>query len=199
MPNDGNRTEAVSEYNYKWQSITIPGQDAHSVDMYMYSRQVASKEVLNYRGPTLVLVKTAEFPSPYNNAGGSTSSDDDDKDPLTGLTTGGMAGIVVAVLVAIVAIIVASCCCGCCACCGVKGYRKRGARPRPVMDAEEQARVIVHGTELMEQRKPRSAPVLATPIANGMVSEGSASRDEIRRVEEDGARDLVDPPPKYTP
>jgi hypothetical protein len=32
-----------------------------------------------------------------------------------------------------------------------------------------------------------------------MVSERNASRDEIRRVEEDGARDLVDPPPKYTP
>jgi hypothetical protein len=194
LGNEGNRTKPVKNYEYQFQSISIPGQpNARTVDMYMYSRQFRSSEVLNYQGPTVVLVKTGEFPSPSSTAGSGSSSNDED--PLTGLTDGGMAGIIVAIIFAIIAIVVACCCCGCCACCG---FEKRGRRrARPVVDAEEQARVIVHGTELMEQRKPGAVPVLTTPIGNGRVGEGSSSRNEIGRMEE--ARDLMDPPPKYTP
>jgi hypothetical protein len=190
--------ESVTSNEYLYRSIDIRGEpNAKSVDMLMYTRDLGAAKAENHRGPTIVLVKTREFGSPYPSStpGSSSSGNDDDKDPLTGLTDGGMAGIIVAIMVAIIAIVVACCCCGCCACCG---FEKRGRRrARPVVDAEEQARVIVHGTELMEQRKPGAVPVLTTPIGNERLGEGSSSRNEIGRVEE--ASDLMDPPPKYTP
>jgi hypothetical protein len=190
--------ESVTSYEYLYRSVDIREEpNAKSVDIFMYTRELEMSNVENHRGPTIVLVKTREFSSPYPSStpGSSSSDNDDDKDPLTGLTDGGMAGIIIAIIVAIIAIVVACCCCGCCACCG---FEKRGRRrARLVLDVQEQGRIISHGTELMEQRKPGGAPVLTTPIENERVGEGSSSRDEIGRAEE--PRESLDPPPKYTP
>jgi hypothetical protein len=198
--NDGNMTEPVGYNEYEHRTISVPGeQNARLLDIFMHSREISSKEVRNHRGPTLILVKTAAFddgykPPQYKYPSGN---DDDDKDPLTNMSSGQMAGTIIAILVVIIGFIIACCCCGCCGGCG--GCAKK--RPaRPTIDGGERARVIVQGTELMEQRKSGKAPALPQPLGNEeRVGEGSAGQDEITRTNEARARDFIDPPPKYTP
>jgi hypothetical protein len=193
----GNMTKSVSCYDYKYQGVTVPGeQNARSVDVYMQSRSTKTGGLQNWRGPMLILIKTADFTSTLNNYTTNSSSDDDDMDALTNLNSGQMAGIVIAILAAIIGLVALCCCCGCCGCCAAK---KRRARPN--IDSEEQGRVIVHGTELMEQRpKLGNATVFTRPLVNEeRVGEGNVGHNEIRRLEKARKRDCIDPPPKYTP
>jgi hypothetical protein len=190
--------KSVTSYEHLYRRVDIREEpNTKSVDIFMYTREVGMNNAENHRGPTIVLVKTRQFSFPYPSSipRSSSSDNDDNKDSLTGLTDGSMTGIIIAAVFAIIAIGIACCCCGCCASCGFKEGGRR--RARPVVDAEEMGRIIVHGTELMEQRKSGGAPVLTTPIGIERVGEGSSSRDEIGRVEE--PRDSLASPPKYTP
>lgn len=197
---------------YEQHALAIPGAPTteRALKMYMRTKQ-EGKDVINHEGPTLVLVKTAEYPSPSSRPTGSGSyNNDDDKDALTGLTSGQMAGIIVGIIVAIIAGITLCCCYGCCACCGVKPRAARAAR-RSRMDEEEQAKVVAQGMELMEQKgsgAPRTGETRPPTLdpGRGAVSEevGVANTvggdaNEIRMVELDVGRDRSDPPPKYTP
>jgi hypothetical protein len=167
-------TKSVSCYDYKYQGVTVPGeQNARSVDVYMQSRSTKTGGLQNWRGPMLILIKTADFTSTLNNYTTNSSSDDDDMDALTNLNSGQMAGIVIAILAAIIGLVALCCCCGCCGCC----------------------------TELMEQRpKLGNATVFTRPLVNEeRVGEGNVGHNEIRRLEKARKRDCIDPPPKYTP
>jgi hypothetical protein len=193
----GNMTKGVSRYDYQYQGVTVPGeQNARSVDVYMQSRSTKTGNMQNWRGPVLILVKTAEFTSTLNNYTTNSSSDDDDKDSLTNLTSGQMTGIIIAILAAVIGFVTLCCCCGCCGCCA---NNKR--RARPTIDSEEQARVIVYGTELLEQRpKLGDPPTRAQSLGDEEHVEGGCDgQNESRRLEMARERDSIDPPPKYTP
>lgn len=198
---------------YKYQGLSIPlsgKKNEKTLTAYMRSRKIGKAELGTDQGPTIVLVKTAEFSRTASTATGTSKpysgSDDDDRDALTGLTSGGMAGIIVGVLVAIVALITACCCFGCCACCGVKkGARRQKFR----VDREEQERRVALGTELMKQRggvggKVEESQGRAIDVEEGMRGTG-VQDDEITRVEqervrvdEEVVRDYINPPPKYS-
>ncbi|KAH4292909.1 hypothetical protein HBH64_179200 [Parastagonospora nodorum] len=191
LNNTGNTTLLVGESLYATFGLNIPGvRNEKTLAVVMRAKAPGVSEAEVYAGPTVVLVKTAEFPSATATSRPK-SDDDDDEDALTGLTGGEMAGIIVGVIVGIIALVTVCCCYGCCGCCG---GRKRAGR---VMGSEERERVVKEGVELMEQGGARGmrveAPVLAGP-----------GRDEIERVEaerarvdEEVVRDYIDPPPAY--
>jgi hypothetical protein len=193
----GNTTKGVSRYDYQYQGVTVSGeQNARSVSVYIQTRSKKTGSLQNHRGPMLILVKTAEFPSTLNNRTTNSSSDDDVKDLPTSLAAGQLAGIIIAIFAVIVGLVTWCCCCECCRCGAAK---KRRARPN--VYNEEQGRVSVCGTELTEQR-PKLGQ--ATVVAHSLGIEeraggGSAGQNETRRPEETRAKDSVDPPPKYTP
>jgi hypothetical protein len=188
-------------------------ENERTLPIYLRTKKKGSKEgeSESHQGPTVVLVKTREFPSATATSRPKKGdNDDDDKDALTGLTSGGMAGIIIGVLIAIVALVTFCCCYGCCACCGVK---KGAAARRFRRNREEEERVVAMGTELMEQKggdevKTDASQMRISGPVGGVGSTGPSTggQDEITRVEEERARvdaevvrDYIDPPPKYAP
>ncbi|KAF2824969.1 hypothetical protein CC86DRAFT_447004 [Ophiobolus disseminans] len=186
QPNTGNSTEYFTSYMFDRKALPIPDtRTEKSMKMYMRERRYGS-DVLDktnlavHEGPTIILVKTADFTSstrsltratatsrPYS--GSSRSSDYDDKPHFS---SGALAGVIIGSIIGFVAVMV--CCCrGCC------GKKRRAAKPE--LSAEEQMRIAAQGLELMEQRK-----------AVG-VREAEEGRGGGGVVHEEG------PPPKYTP
>lgn len=199
---------------YKQFGLEIPSapENERSLKLYMRSRE-EGKEVVNHEGPTVVLVRTAEWTSESSRPTGtrtpsSYKDDDDDRDPLSGLTSGGMAGVIIGIVVGVVALITLCCCCGCCGCCGGKTKAAR-RQERVKMDEEEQAQIVARGMELMEQKGGSGERGVATLDPGREVREeeigvawtirGDGHRDEIRSAEVADAREKVDPPPRYTP
>jgi hypothetical protein len=217
MRNTGNYSQLISDNLYTYRAINVEGKkDEKYLAWYMRSRPEADLDPANverHAGPTIILVKTAAFTSTATSTATASSKpnydDDDDVDSLTGLTSGGMAGIIVGVLVGIVVLITACCWGGCC-CCGPKQKR----RPGFTIGKEERERRVRLGTELMEGGgggKVEGAKIGENEVgAEGRRAiEGpmqTAGVDQITRVEEERARvdeevvkDYIDPPPKYAP
>jgi hypothetical protein len=189
LNNTGNRTEDFTSYMYSRSALSIPGKpNERSLKLYMRERRVGDDvpedEVLNlavHEGPTVILVKTAEFSTTVRSAratatsrssyrGGYDSDDDDDDRPR--LSSGAIVGVVFGSIIGF-ALLLFCCCKGCCG-------ANKGKPARPTMAKEEKDRIVREGLELMEQRK---AP--AVDVQDGMA-----------RAEE-GRGDV--PPPKYTP
>lgn len=186
----------------------------------MRSRVYGSSEVINHAGPTLILVKTGELPSPTPRPKTSydSGSSDDDVDVLTGLTDAGIAGVIVGVIAGIVLLVALCCWRGWC-CCGKKGDKERRRdMVGKMMRREEQEERVRGGVELMagrgevakggsqrgmeEEAKIGSRTRTLDP-GRGSTEEESSEDDEIRVVrmelEAQVVRDYTEPPPKYVP
>jgi hypothetical protein len=230
MKNDGNYSQLIHDNLYTYRAINVDGKkDEKYLAWYMRSRLESDFDPANverHAGPTVILVKTAAFTSTATSTSTASSKpnkgddDDDDIDSLTGLTSGGMAGIIVGILVAIVGLVTACCWMGCC-CCGPKQKR----RPKFTMSKEEQLERVRLGTELMEQRcggggdvgkasggKIGEREVRASDGGEARATEGPSRSDgtgaqgestrveaERARVDEEIVRDFIDPPPRYAP
>lgn len=217
--NTGNRTQDFTPYMYDYKANEIPGvQNEKTIKMYLqerrYNDETDPMNLKTYDGPTLILVKTAEWPtmtsaSSRATATGKTnySSDDNDDDDKPKIHPGAIVGIVLGSLVAAVAIFFL-CCRNCCCC------AKR--TPRPKVDKQKQAHLIEQGMELMEQRGGPTSNAGDTSKATvssanfGLVGNDRRSLDDLLRAEEArSAQRSVEtadirhgggaPPPKYTP
>jgi hypothetical protein len=182
--NTGNRTQSFSQYTFESTAERIPDTfNEKSIKMYMRERlqdaKPGSASQTAYDGPTLTLVKTADFTTASARATSTRrpSSNDNDDDRLV---RGAVAGIVVGVIVAIVALCAS--CCYCCGCCG-KGSRKARAN----VNKEEHARIMAQATELMQQGGARNQTGADTQLS------------APTRAEEGRAETFEEPPPKYTP
>lgn len=186
----------MGESLYTTFGLNIPGvRNEKTLAVVMRAKAPGVSEVDVYAGPTVVLVKTGEFPS-----ASATSrpkyDDDDDEDALTGLTSGGMAGVIIGVIVGIIALITACCCFGCCGCCV---GRKRMGRTGTAMGSEERDRIVKEGSELMEQGGASRMNVSAPVVARAGPDEIARVEAERARVDEEVVRDYIDPPPGYKP
>jgi hypothetical protein len=164
----------------------IPGKvNEKSIKMYLRERRMIDQanpmSLENHDGPTLILVKTADFTTTGSGTKATStrqssydSHDDDDRH----IVGGAIAGIIIGVIVVIVALI--TCCCYACGC------KKGGRGAKPKIDGAEHARIIAQGTELMQQRGTARNDSSLQPLAP-------------ERVEETRAQSLEEPPPKYTP
>lgn len=150
-------------------------------------------------GPTLILVKTAEWPTATSTSSGATatgsyvddgSDSDDDEPKLRAIKGGVLAGIVLGVIA--IVLLSVYCCCWKAGCCGCR--TKRAERMSP----EERANVVELGNELMEQK-----PVVVTERVE--TSEDRRETNDPARLEEarivptkpELAADEL--PPRYTP
>ncbi|KAF2030644.1 hypothetical protein EK21DRAFT_88764 [Setomelanomma holmii] len=202
--NTGNGTEYFSQYMFTSKALPIPGtMNEKSMKMYMRERRFTKEEGVDpynlevHEGPAVILVKTAEFTSTIQSARAtatarpnySSSSDDNDRPKLAG---GAVAGIVIGALVALFLLI---CCCSCCGCCGAK---KKNGRTETSLTAEEQARIVSQGTELLEQGKvvhPHGQSIPRPVVVHGRVMGVDDARGEEGRV----PGYAEEAPPKYTP
>lgn len=202
----------IGKEQWDKQGVVVPDKDnERAVQMYMRSRVSGSSDVKNHEGPTIILVKTADFsPSPSPTSKPSyNDSDDDDIDALTGLSSGGMAGVIIGILAGVIALVTACCCFGCCACCGVQkrvGRRRGGVVTEEDMGVgkEERRRMVARGVELMEQGGAKGGETqVGTTLDPGTGRVGGivgSRRNEIMRVDDGGrGHDVEDAPPKYTP
>ncbi|KAJ4362026.1 hypothetical protein N0V83_010967 [Neocucurbitaria cava] len=216
--NTGNGTQDFTPYLYDYKATEIPGvQNEKTIEMYFEERRLNDEldpmNLKTYHGPTLILVKTAEWPTMTSASSRATatakspySSDDDDDDGKPKLHPGAIVGIVLGSIVAAVAIFFL-CCRNCC--CGAK------RTPRPKVDKQKQAHLIDQGRELMEKRGGTTGnggdkSKAAVSSANvGLVGNDGRSLDDLVRAEEArSAQRRVEtadmphggvPPPKYTP
>jgi hypothetical protein len=145
----------------------------------LQNAQASSTSQTAYDGPTLTLVKTADFTTASARATATRrpSSNDNHDNRLVG---GAVAGIILAVIVAIVAL-----CATCCYYCGCGGKGSRKARAN--VNKEEHARMMAQATELMQQGGARNQMGADTQLF------------APARAEEGRAETFEEPPPKYTP
>jgi hypothetical protein len=190
--NTGNRTQSFSQYSFETTAERIPENvNEKRIKLYMRERlqdaKASSTSQRAYDGPTLTLVKTADFTtttarttstrgSGYYGSGYSSPNYNDDHH----LPNGAVAGIILAAIVAIIALFTT--CCYCCGC-GGKGTRKAKAN----VNKDEHARMMAQATELMQQGGPRTE----TGVHTQLLAPASA--------EEGRAGEFVKPPPKYAP
>lgn len=205
LNNTGNRTEAFTSFMFERKALPISGtQNEKSMKLYMRERRINDQsDPLNLKvhdGPTLTLVKTADFTSRTSaratSSGTSYRTSLNDNDHSDRLAQGAIAGIIIGALLGFV-ILILFCCYGCCS-----GKGRRAAKPK--ISHEEHARIIAQGTELMAQRgtmgegqkEPGAHTRLLTSGTEG--ARWSGERDAAR-AEEARAGDFGAPPPKYTP
>lgn len=215
--NTGNTTQDYTPYMFDSVAKPISGEAyVKSIKMTFLERRMDDKDdpfnLQEYDGPTIVLVKTAEWPTrtsarvgpatPTSSRWGDgedSDDEDDDDDGRPKLRAGSIAGIVIGAIVA--AVLMFMCCWrgGCCGCAGKKG--ERGA-----VDKERQRYIIEQGNELMMQKgvggkvaKTDGQNVLPVTAGRG----GRDDADEIARAEQARVLQKVElrdePPPRYEP
>lgn len=158
VTNIGNRTWRFDEYVYNWGADAIPGvANERLMKVVMEARNPKNKtDLIQVAGPTVTLVKTAEFPTPtpYSRASTTrsyayptgktcTTTCSTNHGPPS-LSNGQISGIVIGAIIVLVLILVW---CGCCCCSSAMKQKKE----KPTITDAEQAQMIVAGGDLMAQ------------------------------------------------
>lgn len=212
--NSGNQTLDIGKSVWD-QGVTFEGDGGgdngggggseRRVRMYMRTRALGSSTITNHEGPAIILVKMSEFPSASPSARPKYDDDDDGIDALTGLSEGGMAGVIVGIVAGIIALVTGCCCLGWCKCCGVKrgGRRRGGMVGEEGVGRVERRAMVANGVELMEQGKVGGETQVGVggvrTLDPRVVGDEVGGRDEISRMDPEGARVVEEPPPRYTP
>ncbi|KAH9873113.1 hypothetical protein J1614_005510 [Plenodomus biglobosus] len=206
--NTGNDTQDYTPWMFDYRATPLPNlPNQRAMKMSILERRFNDDldlyNLASHAGPTIILVKTAEWPSrtsSYNRptaTNRSSNDDDDDNDDdrkMKGIIAGTVVGIVAAIMLALF------CCCRRC-CCAQRGKRVKE-------DKEVQAGIIGQGKDVMAQRGVLGTIVhlhrtedVASPVEGGPGNDHEIRRGDVvhRSQQGDDVDCHGDPPPKYMP
>lgn len=205
--NTGNDTQDYTPWMFDYRAIPLPNlPNQRAMKMSILERRFNDDldpyNLASHAGPTVILVKTAEWPSrtsSYNRPTATNRSSNDDDDDDDDDDDRKMKGIIAGTVVGVIAAIVLAFFC----CCRRYCAQRRGKRAK--VDKEAQAGIIGQGKDVMAQRGGLRTIVhlhrtenVASPVEGGPRDDDEIRRGEVDHSSQQG--DDVDchgdPPPK---